>query len=46
MGDVYYSATPDEAEQRFFRFWPNKAPVNRTYSSALFCILCWQAGAP
>jgi hypothetical protein len=30
LGDVYYSATPDEVEQRFFRFWPNKAPINRT----------------
>jgi hypothetical protein len=30
LGDVYYSATPEEVEQRFFQFWPNNAPVNRT----------------
>ena len=30
LGDVYYSATPEEVEQRFFQFWPNKAPINRT----------------
>ena len=30
LGDVYYSSTPEEMEDRFFQFWPNKAPVNRT----------------
>jgi hypothetical protein len=30
LGDVYYSATPEEVEQRFFQFWPKKAPLNRT----------------
>ena len=30
LGDVYYSATPEEVELRFFQFWPDKAPVNRT----------------
>jgi hypothetical protein len=31
LGDVYYSSTPEEVEQRFFKFWPeDKAPINRT----------------
>ncbi|HXK05609.1 MAG TPA: metallophosphoesterase [Verrucomicrobiae bacterium] len=31
LGDVYYSATPEEVDDRFFNFWPEqKAPVNRT----------------
>jgi hypothetical protein len=30
LGDVYYSAMPDEVEQRFFNYWPNKAAVNYT----------------
>jgi hypothetical protein len=31
LGDVYYSATEEEVEQRFFNFWPeDKAPINRT----------------
>ncbi len=30
LGDVYYSATPEEIEQRFFQYWPNKAKINRT----------------
>jgi len=31
LGDVYYSATPDEVQDRFFPFWPEaKAPLNRT----------------
>lgn len=31
LGDVYYSATADEVQQRFFDFWPEtKAPLNRT----------------
>lgn len=29
LGDVYYSAQPEEVENRFFQFWPNKAPLNR-----------------
>lgn len=30
LGDVYYSATLEEVEQRFFGFWPNNASINRT----------------
>lgn len=30
LGDVYYSATPDEVQDRFFKFWPSKAALNRT----------------
>jgi hypothetical protein len=30
LGDVYYSATPDEVQDRFFQFWPSKARMNRT----------------
>jgi hypothetical protein len=29
LGDVYYSAMPEEVGQRFFQFWPDKAPLNR-----------------
>jgi hypothetical protein len=30
LGDVYYSATPEEVRYRFFQFWPSKAQMNRT----------------
>ena len=34
LGDVYYSGTENEVQQRFLNIWPqNKAPINRALNS-------------